>query len=320
MKAAVYYRYGGPEVVKVQEIPLPVPAENEVLIQVKCSGVNRTDTGFRSAEYFISRFWSGLFKPKYPVLGCQYAGVVTACGANVKEFKPGDRVFGFDDAHFGANAEYVCKPEKGAIAHIPAEIDFETAAMLTEGANYALCNIRAAKVQAGQRILVNGGTGAIGSAAIQLLKHFGAYVVAVCATAHLDKVKLLGADEVIDYTQEDFTQSDQSFDFVFDAVGKSTFGKCRRILKAKGVYISTELGPGIQNPWLALFTPLAGGKRLLFPIPTFPKEDLNFLASLALEGKFKPLLDRTYQLQEIAEAHHYVQQGFKIGNVLITMN
>ncbi|MBP9549059.1 MAG: NAD(P)-dependent alcohol dehydrogenase, partial [Chitinophagales bacterium] len=242
MKAAIYNHYGPPDVVSIQEMDKPIPKEDEILIKVIASTVNRTDTGLRSAQYFISRFFTGLFKPKYKVLGNEFAGVIEQIGSSVSSFKIGDRIFGFNDTHFGGHAEYMIVREADAIATIPDTISFIEAACITEGAHYALVDIRAAKVQSRQNVMVYGATGAIGSAAVQLLKHFGAHVTAVCNTKNVDLVKSLGADVVIDYMQEDFTQTQQKFDFVFDAVGKTSFGKCKPILTKKGIYISTELG------------------------------------------------------------------------------
>ena len=320
MKAGRYYRYGPPEVVKLEEIPVPVPGDDELLIRVHFASVNRTDTGFRSAEYFISRFFSGLFRPKYKVLGCEFSGVVEQTGSKVSAFKTGDRVFGFNDQRFGAHAEYMVIREKDAVVTVPAGIDLKTASALSEGAHYALSNIRAAKITSGQNILVNGATGAIGSAAVQIIHSMGARVTAVCAAPHLETIRSLGADQVIDYGSQDFTALNEKFDVVFDAVGKSTFGKCKRILKDQGIYMSTELGPGWQNVFLALFTPLTGGKRVLFPLPDSNKEAFIFLGNLAEEGKFTPLIDRVYALKDIVEAHRYAQSGNKIGNVLIDMS
>jgi NADPH:quinone reductase-like Zn-dependent oxidoreductase len=228
--------------VRVVDIPKPIPGDKEILLKVHASTVNRTDCGFRSAEYFISRFFSGLLKPKLPVLGCEFAGEVEAIGKLVNRFKPGDKLFGFNDAHFGGHAEYILLKDTDALALIPEGINYEEAAALTEGGHYALCDIYAMQAKPDQHILVNGATGAIGSAAVQLLKYFGVHVTAVCSTAHVEKVRALGADVVIDHRKEDFTKLPVQFDAVFDAVGKSSFGKCKPILKNKGLYVSTELG------------------------------------------------------------------------------
>ncbi|HET8964228.1 MAG TPA: NAD(P)-dependent alcohol dehydrogenase [Chitinophagales bacterium] len=317
MKAAIYNYYGPPDVVSIQEIDKPFPDNDEILIKVIASTVNRTDTGYRSAQYFITRFFTGLFKPKYKVLGSEFAGVIKQIGGSVASFKIGDRVFGFNDKQCGGHAEYMILREEDAIAIIPDTISFKEAACITEGAHYALVDIRAAKVQSGQHVLVYGATGAIGSAAVQLLKHFGAHVTAVCNTKNVALIKSLGADVVIDYLQEDFTQTQQKFDFVFDAVGKASFGKCKPILTEKGIYISTELGKNSENIFYAFTTQFAKGKRVLFPIPTITKEDVIFLKELVISGEFNPVIDRQFQLDNIVEAHTYVESGQKTGNVII---
>lgn len=319
MKAAINTIYGPPEVVQVKEVEKPVQKVNEVLIKVHATTVNRTDCGFRSAQYFISRFFSGLFKPKFKTLGNEFAGVIEAIGKNVKSFSIGDKVFGYNDVTFGAHAQYICIAEDAAIATVPQHSSFEEAAAITEGGHYALCDIRAAKVQAGQNVLVNGATGAIGSAAVQLIKQFGATVTAVCNTKNVELVRSLGADVVIDYTQQDFTKLNDRFHFVFDAVGKSSFAKCKSLLYEKGVYISTELGKNNANVFLALTTPLTGGKKVLFPLPTISKADVIFLKELVETGKFKPVIDRHYKLDDIVEAYRYVETRQKTGNVIITV-
>jgi NADPH:quinone reductase-like Zn-dependent oxidoreductase len=319
MKAIIYTKYGPPEVVKLAEVEKPIPKENEVLIRVYASTVNRTDCGFRSAEYFISRFFSGLLKPKNQILGCEYAGQVEAIGKSISSFVVGDKVFGFNSSKFGAHAEYMTVPEESAISTMSEGITYQEAAPICEGGHYALSNIRAAKVKSGQRVLVNGTTGAIGSAAVQLLKHFGAHVTAVCDTPNLALVKSLGADVLIDYLKEDFTKIEQTFDFIFDAVGKSSYGKCKPLLKKDGIYISTELGKHSANVFLALITPIFGGKKVLFPIPFIKKEDVVFLKKLVEQKEFKPVMDRQYPLEEIVEAYKYVETGQKIGNVIINI-
>ncbi len=317
MKTMVYSRYGPPEVVQLREVPKPVPRANEVLIKIHAATVNRTDCGFRSANYFVTRFFSGLFNPKVNILGCEFAGEVEAVGIEVLVFKPGDRVFGYDDSAFGGHAEYKVMAASGALAVIPAGMDYIHAAPLTEGSHYALGNIRAAKVKAGDTVMVYGATGAIGSAAVQLLKYFGAYVVAVSNTKNVDLVKSLGADDVIDYQARDFTQTSRRFDFIFDAVGKSAFGQCRPLLKPKGVYISTELGKNSENIFLALVTPLLGNRKVLFPLPAINKADVLLLKSLAEQGLFTPVIDRQFRLEELVEAYHYVETGQKTGNVVV---
>lgn len=320
MRAAIHTEYGPPEVVRLSTLPKPQPKDGELLIRVHAGTVNRTDCGFRSAEYFVSRFFSGLLRPKNPVLGCEFAGVVEETGKNVTDFKAGDRVFGFNDTHFGGHAEYMTIAAKDAVVTLPDGMDFMAAAPITEGAHYALCNIRAAKVQPGHKVLVYGATGAIGSAAVQLLKYFGATVTAVCNTPQVALVQSLGADRVLDYTREDYTQTDERYDFVFDAVGKTSFGRCKAVLKPQGLYISTELGKGGQNIWLALVTPFLGGKKVLFPLPTISKEDVELLKTLVVNGHFRPLIDREYALEDIVEAYRYVETGQKIGNVVLRVD
>lgn len=320
MRAIINTQYGPPEIVQLMEVDKPVPNDNEMLIKVYASTVNRTDCNFRSAEHFISRFWSGLVKPKIKTLGCEFAGKIEAVGKEVKSFKAGDKVFGYNDKKFGGHADYMTLREDEAVTTMPPKLTYEEAAPITEGAHYALCNLRAAKVVSGQHVLVYGATGAIGSAAVQLLKHFGARVTAVCNTKNMELVQLLGADTVIDYTREEFTKTDQLFDFVFDAVGKSSFGQCKPILTKKGIYISTELGKNAENIFLALSTPLTGGKKVLFPIPSITKEDVTFLKELVASGRYTPVIDRCYKLEQIIEAYRYVETGQKTGNVVITLS
>ena len=317
MKAVVYTKYGPPEVAQLMVVDKPMPKDNEVLIKVYASTVNRTDSGFRSAEYFISRFWSGLFRPKYQILGCEFAGVIEEIGKNVMTFKKGDKVFGYNDRTCGGHGEYLTIAENDALTILPKNLDFYEAAPITEGAHYALNDIRAAKIEREQHVLVYGATGAIGSAAVQLLKYFGTNVTAVCNTKNVDLVKSLGADTVIDYQNQDFTKTEKKYDFIFDAVGKSSFGQCKPLLTSKGIYISTELGKNAENIFFALTTPIFGGKKLLFPIPTMTKADAIFLKELVEKGCFKPVIDRTYTLEQITEAYKYVESGQKTGNVVI---
>ena len=319
MRAIINTVYGPPEVVKLLEVEKPVPKYNEVLIKIHASTVNRTDCGFRSAEYFISRFFSGLFRPKFKTLGNEFAGEIEAIGKEVTSFNIGDKVFGYNDTKFGAHAEYMTMAENEAITTMPGNLSYEEAAPITEGGHYALCDIRAAKIKSGQNILIYGATGAIGSAAVQLAKYFGAKVTAVCNTKNVELVKSLGADVVIDYTSQNFTKTDQRFEFVFDAVGKSSFGQCKPLLNEKGIYISTDLGKNSENIFLALTTPIFGGKKVLFPIPSISKEDVILLKELVETGKFKPVIDRRYTLEQIVEAYRYVETGQKTGNVVITL-
>ena len=317
MRAVVYTKYGPPEVAKLMQVPTPLPKDNEVLIKVYASTVNRTDAGFRSAEYFISRFWTGILRPKHQILGCEFAGIIEDIGKNVTTFRKGDKVFGFNDKTCGGHGEYLTIAETDAVTTMPDNLSFDEAAALTEGAHYALVDIRAAKVEPGQNVLVYGATGAIGSSAVQLLKHFGTRVTAVCNTKNVALVKSLGADIVIDYQTQDFTQTETRFQFILDAVGKSSFRQCKPLLTEKGIYISTEFGKNAENIFFAITTPISGGKKVLFPIPTINKNDVIFLKELVEKGKYKPIIDRQYKLEQIVEAYKYVESGQKIGNVVL---
>jgi NADPH:quinone reductase-like Zn-dependent oxidoreductase len=319
MRAAAHSKYGPPEVVGITDVAKPTAKDNEVLVRVHATTVNRTDCGFRAAKPFLVRFFTGFRRPKVTVWGTEFAGEVEAVGATVTSFEVGDRVFGYNEGAFGAHAEYVAIPEDGLVATMPVNSTFEEAAASTEGSHYALSLIRAAKIRSGQDVLVNGATGAIGSAAVQLLKSLGARVTAVCGTEHIDLVKGLGADRVIDYTGEDFSKDAQTYDVVLDAVGKSSFSRCKRLLKPNGIYLSTDLGPLSQNPILALVTPLFGGKKVMFPIPKQDREIVRYLKELIESGAFKPVIDRTYRLDQIVEAYRYVETGQKIGNVMISV-
>ncbi len=318
MKAFVHTKYGPPEVLQLKVLPDPVPRDHEILVKVHAATVNRTDDGLLRADPFIARFFTGLFKPENIISGSEFAGQVHAIGNTVTLFKPGDRVFGF--CEFGAHAEYVIMSEGGPVALIPDKMSYEQAAPLTEGAHYALNYIRKAAIDPGKRVLIYGATGAIGSAALQIIKSIGAEVTAVCDTARMDLVKSLGADNVIDYTARDFTQIDKKFHVVFDAVGKSSFWKCKPLLEDDGIYVSTDLGFLAQNPLLAIITPLSGGKKVLFPIPAIDKEMIIYLKGLAGTGKFKPVIDRKYSFEDIPEAFRYVNTGQKTGNVIIIFN
>jgi NADPH:quinone reductase-like Zn-dependent oxidoreductase len=319
MKAAVHTRYGPPDVVRISEVDKPAAKDNEVLVKVHATTVNRTDSGLRAAKPFINRFFTGLLRPRVTVLGNEFAGAVEAVGGGVRSFKVGDRVFGYNGTRFGAHAEYVAMPQDGSLATMPAKVTYEEAAPSTEGSHYALSLIRKAKIRSGQDVLVYGATGAIGSAAVQLLKHLGAEVTAVCGTEHVELVRGLGADRVIDYTAEDFTKYTQSYDVVLDAVGKSSFGRCKRLLKPRGIYLSSDLGPLSQNPILALITPLLRGKKVMFPIPKDDQEMVRYFKELLESGAFKPVIDRRYRLDQIVEAYRYVETGQKIGNVVISV-
>jgi NADPH:quinone reductase-like Zn-dependent oxidoreductase len=320
MKAVLYTKYGPPEVLRLTEVEKPTPKDNEVLIKIHATTVNRTDCGFRKPEYIlIIGFINGFFKPKKKILGSELAGVIESIGKDVKTFKPGDQVFGLSTYNFGAHAEYICLPETGSITAKPVNMSFEEAAAICDGAFLALSNIRNIDFTNKPKILINGASGSIGSAAVQLAKYFGAEITAVCTTRNFELVKSLGAKEVIDYTLEDFTKRSEKYDVVFDAVGKSSFFKCKRLLKPKGIYFSTELGFLAQNIFLALLTPVLGGKKVLFPIPKDSKKDVQFFKEIIEAGKYKAVIDRTYRLEQIVEATKYVETGQKTGNVVISI-
>ena len=321
MEAAVYTRYGPPGVVRIEEVATPTVTGHEVLVKVHVATVNRTDCGFRSAKPFIVRGFSGLVRPKVTVLGTEFAGVVEAVGSGVTALQVGDRVFGYSEGRWGAHAQYLTILEDGPVATMPTNVAFELAAPSTEASHYAMASIRKAKIGRGQKVLVNGATGAIGSAAVQLLKTMGVNVTAVCDTPNIELVKGLGADRVIDSSIVDLTQDLQTYDVVFDAVGKSSFGRCKRLLRPGGIYASTDLGPGAQNPILSVFTALFGGKRAMLPVPPkYNQELVEYFRGLLESGEFKPVIDRRYSLDQIVEAYTYVETGQKIGNVLIIVD
>ncbi|MBI1192779.1 MAG: zinc-binding dehydrogenase [Bacteroidetes bacterium] len=317
MKATWRNRYGGPAVLQVKELPKPTPKAGELLIRVHASTVNRTDCGVLTGLPYVFRLFTGPIKPRHASTGTDFAGVVESVGAAVTRYKPGERVLGFYDVGIGSHAEYVAVPESCPMVSLPEGIDFVVAAAAAEGAHYALNFINKVPLGSGKRVLVNGATGAIGSAAVQFLVHAGVEVTAVCPTAQVERVRALGPALVVDYQKSDFTQLPGGYDFVFDAVGKSTFGRCRRLLVPKGIYLSSELGPGWQNPFLALLGFVAPGKRVVFPLPVNIQGSLEQIRAHLLDGSFKPMLDRTYPLDQAAEAFRYVLTGQKIGNVVL---
>lgn len=317
MKASFNKIYGPPEVLQIQEVEKPRPKADEVLIKIHASTVNRTDTGFRQPEYLIVRLFGGLFKPKNKILGSELAGEIEAIGNGVKTFKPGDQVFGLSTFKFGTHAEYICIKEEKAITLKPTNLSYIEAAAICDGAFLAYANIKKIDFSTPKNILINGASGSIGTASVQLANYFGAKITAVCNTKNMELVKSLGADTVIDYTKEDFTKLDDKFDFILDVVGKSSFFKCKKLLKPKGIYISSELGYLSQNIYLALFTPLFFGKKVLFPIPVDKKEDILFFKKLVEEGKYRAVIDKVYPLEKIVEATKYVETKEKTGNVVI---
>jgi len=319
VKAAVHTRYGPPDVVQIADIPRPSTTDNDILVRVYATTVNRTDCGYRAAKPFIVRLFSGLRKPRATVLGNEFAGRVESVGSVVTSFEVGDRVFGYCEGSFGAHAEYLSIPHDSPIAIMPSNLSYEEAVPGTEGAHYALAFITRGKISKGQHVLVNGATGAIGSAAVQLLKSVGADVTAVCHTENVALVKRLGADRVIDYATQDFTAGDDFYDVIIDAVGKSTFGRCKHLLKERGIYLSSDVGPYAQNLLLALLTPLLRGRRIVFPLPQQNAQIVAYLKELMETGKFTAVIDRRYSLDKIVEAYQYVESGRKVGNVVITV-
>ena len=317
MRAVLHDRYGGPDVLRVEEVERPVPKEDEVLVKIHATTVNRTDCGTRAAEPFISRFFTGLRRPKRRIFGSELAGEVEAVGAAVSQFEVGDRVFGM---RAGAHAEFVCVREDRSLAHKPAGMSFEEAAAVCDGAIIALACLRKADLRKGRSILIYGASGSIGTAAVQLAKYFDADVTAVCNTKNVELVRSLGANRVIDYTQEDFTQSDETYDVIFDAVGKHSFRRCRGSLKPAGIYIETDLGFLWHVPVLALLTRRLGDKRVTLPIPKYTKEDVLFLKELIEAGRYRAVVDRSYPLEQVVEATRYVERGQKTGNVVLTVN
>jgi NADPH:quinone reductase-like Zn-dependent oxidoreductase len=316
MRAVVHDRYGPPEVLRIEEVERPVPKDDEALVKIRATTVNRSDCGWRGAKPFFSRFWTGLLRPKNRIGGTELAGVVEAVGSGVSEFEVGDEVFGMRS---GAHAEYVCVREQGALAQKPSGMSFEDAAAVCDGAIIALTCLRAADLREGQSILIYGASGSIGTAAVQLAKYLGADVTAVCNTNNIEVVRSLGADEVIDYLKDDFTRNGRSYDAVFDAVGKHSFRRSRHSLKRGGVYIETDLGFMWHVPPLALLTRWVGDRRVAIPIPGYTKANVLFLKELIEAGRYRPVIDRRYLLEEIVEASRYVETGQKTGNVVLTL-
>jgi NADPH:quinone reductase-like Zn-dependent oxidoreductase len=321
MKAASRTKFGLPGDLSIKEMDIPTPSDKELLIKVFASTVNRSDCHVLSGKPWYMRLFVGLFKPKASIIGSDFSGVVESVGKAVKAFKPGDKIMGFGDVFgCGAHAQYFILPEKKAIEYMvlkPHNLDYEQAAACLEGTFYASSSIQHVKPKAGQKALVYGATGAIGSAYVQLFKYYGVYVTAVCGGEHADLIRTLGADSVIDYKTEDFTRDEEKYDFVFDAVGKTSFSKCKHLLNKRGAFTSSA---GLGNIFLAWITPLFGGKRVLFHAPKNIAGNLNFIKDLVESGKFKPVIDRKYPLEQIADAYVYVASGQKIGNVVITMN
>ena len=325
MRAVVYERYGSPDVLRLADVEQPVPKDDEVLVKVHATTVNRLDVHTREANRrsglavsLLSRLVSGLRRPRQPILGSEFAGEVEGVGAAVSEFAVGDHVFGTSGLGFGAHAEFMCMRESARIAHTPAGMSFEEAAAACDGALNALTCLKQADLRKGRRILIYGASGAIGTAGVQLARYFGADVTAVCNTKNLELVRSLGADRVIDYTQEEFTRNGQTYDVIFDAVGKHSFRRCRGSLEPGGIYLPTD---GFANLIWALLTPRIGGKKVLFQIPPRQtKQDVLFLKELIEAGKYRPVIDRSYPLEQVVGATRYVETEQKTGNVVLTVS
>ena len=324
MRAVVYDRYGPPEVLRLEDVERPVPKEDEVLVRVHATTVNRLDTATREANRrsglaisLMGRLVLGLRRPRHRTLGTEFAGEIEAVGAAVSEFAVGDRVFGNSGLRFGAHAEYIAIPVSARIARMPAGMSFEEAAPITDGALNALTCLKQADLRKGRTILIYGASGAIGTAGVQLARAFGADITAVCNTKNLELVRSLGADRVIDYTQEDFTKNGQTYDVILDAVGKLSFRRCRRSLQPNGIYLPTD---GFANLMWALVTSRSQGKKVLFQIPPRQtKEDVLFLKELIETGRYRPVIDRRYRLEDVIEAARYVETEQKTGNVVLTV-
>ncbi|MGO9948203.1 MAG: NAD(P)-dependent alcohol dehydrogenase [Steroidobacteraceae bacterium] len=318
MKAAVITRYGSPDVIRILDVPKPTPAADEVLVRVHAATVTRTDCGELRAQPFMIRFFTGLRRPKRTILGLDFAGEVEAVGAKTQVFKPGDRVFGMcPSKKNGAHAEYAAVPER-AVAIMPAGARFDEA-VVCEGAFYANAAMNSIDLKPGQKILIYGASGAIGTALVQLAKAVGAAVTAVVATRHLELVKSLGADRAVDYICEDFTRIGERFDCVVDAVGKTSFFRCRRLLKPDGIFAATDLGAYWQNVVLAVWSLIARRHRVVIVTPGRIEGFVGFLKGRMEAGQFTAVIDREYPLAEIAEAYRYVETGQKVGIVVVNV-
>ena len=314
MKAVVHDRYGPPEVLRIADVEQPTPTDGELLVRVHASTVTRSDCGLRGAEYWFARVFTGLLRPKRKVAGIEFAGVVEAVGRGVTGFARGDEVFGVKS---GSNAEYVCVPEDGIVAHKPAGISFEEAAAVCDGAAMALTCLRAEQLQEGRSLLVYGASGSIGTAAVQIAAARGVDVDAVCNTKNVQLVRSLGANRVFDYEREDFAQSGNTYDVVFDTVGKSSYRCSRRALKPGGEYVTADLGFFWHAPLVALWTRWFGAGKARIGIGRYRREDILQLKELIEAGRFRAVIDRTYPFEEVVEATRYVESQQKTGNVVL---
>ena len=317
MKAIIYTQYGSPDVLKLTEIEKPTPKDDEVLVKIYATTITTADCLMLKGEPLWGRVILGIRKPKRKILGLELAGEIEAVGQNVTRFKPHDKVYGFTGFGLGAYAQYKCMPEAGSLELKPTNMTYAEAAASVDGATTALFFLRdKAHIQPGQKVLINGASGSIGTFAVQLAKYFGAEVTGVCSTKNIELVKSLGADHVIDYTQEDFTQADNTYDIIFDTVGKSSFSKCKNALRENGCYMSTT---GLHNVFLDMLTSIRGGKKVISGMSVKKNNALIFLRTLFEAGTIKPIIDKSYPIEQIAEAHNYVNTGRKRGNVVITV-
>ena len=330
MKAIVYTEYGPPEVLHLEEVEKPAPKSNEILIRVHATTVNVGDLWARNFKaisprkftmplplWLPSRMYFGVTKPRINILGSEFAGEVEAVGKDVKRFRKGDQVFGYRGQSMGAYAEYLCIPEDGMVALKPANMTYEEAAAVPYGALTALSLLRKANIQRGQKVLIHGASGSIGSAAVQLARYFGAEVTGVCSTPRLDLVKALGADRVVDYTREDFTRNGETYDLIFDILGKSSFSSCKNSLKQNGIYLLASFK--MKQLFQMLWTSRTGDRKVICALSSENPQDLIFIKELAEAGKIKSIIDRCYPLEQTAEAHRYVEKGCKTGSVIITI-